>query len=190
MIEGKLINLRALGVSDAPAAHRWFNDGEVTRHLSWRYPISMRAEEQFVERAAAYPMSYTNTNFVIETKEGEAIGTTSLHRPHDENRSARFGITIGEKAYWSRGYGQDTTLTVCRFGFDEMNLNRIDLTVDEDHERAIAAYRNCGFVEEGRLRHARYRRGRYIDWILMSILRDEFRARMVDEMRTSGSRGP
>jgi RimJ/RimL family protein N-acetyltransferase len=175
MIEGKLINLRALDLRDAPAAHGWFNDTEVTRYLSWRYTISLRAEEQFLERTVSYPMSYTNTNFGVETKDGTLIGSTSLHRPHDENRSAHFGITLGEKAYWSRGYGQDTTLTVCRFGFEEMNLNRIDLTVDADHERAIAAYTRCGFREEGRLRDARYRRGRYIDWIIMSILRDEFR---------------
>jgi RimJ/RimL family protein N-acetyltransferase len=121
-------------------------------------------------------MSYTNTFFAVETKDGGLIGATNFHRPHDENRNAWLGITIGEKDYWAKGYGTDTVITLCRFGFDEMNLERIALTVDEDNARGIAAYRKCGFVEEGRHRHARYRRGRYIDWLIMATLRPDFRA--------------
>ena len=41
----------------------------------------------------------------------------------------------------------------------------------------MAAYRKLGFVEEGRLREAEFRRGRYLDVILMSILRPEWEAR-------------
>jgi RimJ/RimL family protein N-acetyltransferase len=58
-----------------------------------------------------------------------------------------------------------------------MNLHRIDLTVDAENARAVACYRKCGFVEEGRLRHARYTRGAYGDQLIMSVLRDEFYGR-------------
>ena len=81
---------------------------------------------------------------------------------------------IGDKAYWSQGYGTDAMLTFVRFGFDEMNLHRIDLTVDADNPRAIRCYQKCGFVEEGRLRENRYQQGKYGDQLVMSILRDEF----------------
>ena len=94
---------------------------------------------------------------------------------------------IGDKAYWSRGLGTDAMLTLLRFGFDEMNLHRIDLVVDADNERAIACYRKCGFIEEGRLRRVRYGRGRYVDQLVMGILQDEFYGRWgsrhADEVR-------
>jgi RimJ/RimL family protein N-acetyltransferase len=93
-----------------------------------------------------------------------------------EERKARLGVMIGEKEYWSKGYGTDAMLTFLRFGFDEMNLNRIDLTVFDGNERAKACYRKCGFVEEGRLRQDRYSRGAYSDTLIMGILRDEFYA--------------
>jgi RimJ/RimL family protein N-acetyltransferase len=83
---------------------------------------------------------------------------------------------IGDKAYWSKGYGTDAIVTFLRFAFEEMNLHRVDLTVDADNARAIACYRKCGFVEEARLRRARYGRGRYGDQLIMGMLSDEFSA--------------
>jgi RimJ/RimL family protein N-acetyltransferase len=174
MIEGKLVNLRAIEVSDAPAFTRWFNDRDVTEHLSMRYPLSLAAEERWIADHTAKPMDYGNAIFAIDTKDGTHIGSINFNLIYVESRKARLGITIGDKAYWSKGYGADAIRTLLRFAFDEMNLNRVDLTVDEDHAAAIACYRKCGFVEEGRMRQARYTRGGYLDWIVMAILREEF----------------
>jgi len=73
-----------------------------------------------------------------------------------------------------RGYGQDAIRTLLGFAFGEMNLNRVSLHVLTDHTRAINTYRECGFVEEGRLREAVYAEGQYHDLLVMSILRQEF----------------
>jgi RimJ/RimL family protein N-acetyltransferase len=59
-------------------------------------------------------------------------------------------------------------------GFAELNLNRIWLAVLADNVRAERLYRSLGFREEGRLRDAQYKRGRYLDVILMALLRREF----------------
>jgi RimJ/RimL family protein N-acetyltransferase len=108
--------------------------------------------------------------------ESRHIGSIALHEVNGEDRKATLGVMIGDKDYWSRGYGTDAIVTLLRFGFDEMNLNRVDLSVDEDNVRGITCYRKCGFVEEGRLRQARYRNGRYLDALIMAVLADEFRA--------------
>jgi RimJ/RimL family protein N-acetyltransferase len=174
MIEGKLVNLRSLETTDIDKIYAWVNDGEVMRHLNGRYPFSRAYEEAWLAERTAGPLSFDNARFAVETKDGVGIGTVTFHTVHTENRKARLGIMIGDKAYWSKGYGTDTMMTMLRFGFDQMNLHRIDLTVDEDNPRAIACYRKCGFVEEGRLRQLQYREGRYIDQFVMGILRDEF----------------
>jgi RimJ/RimL family protein N-acetyltransferase len=46
--------------------------------------------------------------------------------------------------------------------------------VNGTNERAIRAYRACGFVEEGRLRQHVWSEGAYIDLIHMGILRKEW----------------
>jgi RimJ/RimL family protein N-acetyltransferase len=178
MIEGELVNLRALEMSDLERNCRWMNDREVTEHLSMRYPLSLAAEEVWMRDGTAKPMAFgVNVFFAIETKDGTHIGNISFHEMSAEQRKARLGVVIGDKAYWSKGYGTDAMRTFLRFAFDEMNLHRVDLSVDADNPRAMACYRKCGFVEEVRMRQARYGRGAHRDSLVMGVLRDEFYAR-------------
>jgi RimJ/RimL family protein N-acetyltransferase len=177
MIQGTLVNLRAIDQGDVERFLHWMNDREVTRHLSMRYQVPRLAEEAYIRDHGSRQMGYASGgNFAIETKDGLHIGSVSFNYVNPENRKARLGIAIGDKAHWSRGYGTDAMLTMLRFGFDEMNLHRIDLTVDADNARAIACYTKCGFVEEGRAREHRYVRGAYVDQLVMGILREEFHA--------------
>jgi RimJ/RimL family protein N-acetyltransferase len=174
MIEGKLIRLRAPETSDLDRYVAWINDREVTVQLAMRYPVSRASEEEWLRGHATKPLSYDHVWFAIDTREGVHIGGINFHVVRPENRNARLGIMIGDKSYWSQGYGTDAMLTFLRFGFDEMNLRRIDLTVDAENARAIRCYEKCGFLLEGRQREARYQQGHYGDQLVMSVLRDEF----------------
>ena len=49
---------------------------------------------------------------------------------------------------------------------------------NETNPRAIHVYEKCGFVHEGKLRQSTYRNGRYIDNLLMSVLRCEWEAKI------------
>jgi len=176
MLTGTLVRLRPLEMSDLDRCLAWINDAEVTHFLEARYPFSRAAEEEWLAGAVKRTRP-PDIVLAIETlAEGRHIGTLSLGSVHGEDRKATFGILIGEKEFWSRGYGTDATLTLLRFAFDEVNLRRVVLHVHADNDRAIACYRKCGFVEEGRLRQDRYRHGVYIDTLVMGVLADEFRA--------------
>ncbi len=177
MIAGKLVDLRAPEMGDLARNTRWINDREVTQFLSVRYELSSAAEEAWLRDVVSAPMSFERPFFAIETKDGAHIGNTNLFDVRPEDRVAEMGIMIGEKPYWSRGYGSDAVRTLLRFAFDEMNLHRVQLFTYSFNHRAIAAYRKCGFVEEGRRRGARYRQGRHHDFIVMAVLRDEWRLR-------------
>ncbi len=176
MVEGTLVRLRKPDAPDAPAYHRWFNDREVTDFLiADRYPRTLFEEQQFLERIPSMSL-VDGVILAIETKDGHHIGWTSLYKTSPEDRSSCFAVTIGEKEYWSRGYGGDAIVATLRLGFHEMNLNRVWLTTVEYNARAITCYRRCGFVEEARLRQDVYRHGRYWDFIEMAVLRHEFDA--------------
>lgn len=177
MLTGKQVRLRAIEPGDAERAYRWINDREVTRYLMARYPISMVGEERWVEENAGKENGFQNdVRLAIETADGVHIGFTGLHRVRPEDRCAELGIMIGDKSYWSNGYGTDAIVTLLRFAFHQMNLHRVSLGVFPYNQRGVACYRKCGFVEEGRHRDEVYRDGRYWDVIRMGILRDEFEA--------------
>jgi RimJ/RimL family protein N-acetyltransferase len=176
MIEGGKINLRAPDMGDIDRMARWMNDRDVTRNLAFRYQLSIAAEEAWLRDRTSQPMSYTQTSFAIETKDGAHIGGCGIHTGQVESRVASVGIYIGEKERWGHGYGTDAVRTLVRFGFEEMNLNRIWLHVFASNERAIASYLKCGYVEEGRLRQSHFADGVYSDVVTMAILREEWAA--------------
>jgi UDP-4-amino-4,6-dideoxy-N-acetyl-beta-L-altrosamine N-acetyltransferase len=170
MIYGTLTRLRRIERDDIPTFVRWFADPEVREFLLLNRPISIAEEEQwFVQQL----QSQNAELFAIETNDGIHIGNIGLHDINWLHRAAEMGIVIGHKQYWSKGYGSDAIRTLLRFAFDEMNLHRVQLTVYEDNARAIRAYEKCGFQHEGRLRDAVYRKGRYYDMLLMSVLSGE-----------------
>lgn len=175
MLQGQLVNLRALESTDLERVYTWINDREVTRYVVGRYPMSRTDERRWLEQSPANGFA-AGVRLAIETNDGAHIGTLDLHRVSSESRCAGLGIMIGEKSYWSNGYGTDAIVTLLRFAFDEMNLNRVWLHVFDFNERAIACYRKCGFREEARLRENYYGQGRYWDVYVMGILRDEFEA--------------
>jgi RimJ/RimL family protein N-acetyltransferase len=177
MLEGSLVRLRPLEIEDVDRYVAWFNDPDVTRFLASRYAMSRASEVEWLATRTRAPIGYDNAAFAVQTlAEGKHIGSVGLHDLNPEDRKATFGIVIGDKEFWDHGYGTDATFTLLRFAFDEMNLRRVMLHVDERNARAIACYRKCGFVEEGRLRGDRYAEGRYWDTVVMAVLAEEFRA--------------
>ena len=176
MLEGRLVRLRALERSDVERAYTWVNDREVTQYLLLRYPMSRTQEEKYLAEAAEQGNGYADTRLAIETKDGLHIGMCGLHHGSAEDRHASLGIMVGDKSYWSNGYGSDAVMTLLRFAFEEMNLNKVELGVFAFNERAIACYQKCGFIEDGRRREHYFQSGRYCDIIEMSVLRREYEA--------------
>ncbi|MHB1295879.1 MAG: GNAT family N-acetyltransferase [Anaerolineae bacterium] len=172
MIKGKRIILRAWEPTDVDAFARWFDDPEITIYLSNAYPaISREHEQRFYDHASQEPYTYS-----IVTTEGVLIGNCNLHNLDLAKRTGEVGIVIGEKGYWSRGYGREAISLLLEIAFDGIGLHRVALQHVDMNERGHRCYLAAGFVEEGRLRKADYIQGRYHDTVLMSILEDEYRA--------------
>jgi len=173
---GEKIYFRPLEREDAPLLVAWLNDSEVTRTLELFYhPINLRTEEEFLERVYK---SEHEVAFGIAVRATDAlIGVTGLSQMNFKNRHVVFGIFIGEKSEWGKGYGTEATALITGYAFETLNMNRIWLHVYENNERGIRAYERVGFKREGVLRQHRYHEGRYWDTIVMGILREEWEAR-------------
>ncbi len=106
----------------------------------------------------------TDYHFVIcRLADDKPIGTVGLHDLDFVNGNAEFGISIGEKGEWNKGYGTDALRAICDFGFGELRLERIELEVYADNARGRRSYEKAGFGLEGTLRRrhfARAARGR------------------------------
>ena len=174
IIRGEHVYLRPSERDDLPLFVRWFNDVEVLRNLAMRAPMSEAAEAAWFDRMLA-AQGVTDYHFVIcLIEDSRPIGTTGLHGIDFQNGTAEFGIAIGEKAEWSKGYGTDALRAICDFGFGELRLVRIALHVYAGNDRARRSYEKAGFSHEGTLRRAQFARGEHGDVHVMSLLRDEW----------------
>ena len=161
-------------------------DATEARLRNWHEPPRSLAqlEAEFEARDAD---DETVVALVIVADE-RVIGDINLFEIDRRNRSARLGLSIWRAEDRNRGYGGDAVAAMVRWGFRELNLHRIELTVDPANARAIHVYEKLGFVREGLRREAHYAEGRFGDDLLMGLLDREFEAHAQELRDERGSR--
>lgn len=176
MYYSKRLRLRACERTDIPRFVEWLSDPEVTAGLSMVYPLGIEDETRWFDSTMSQPLELHP--YVIEIKDGKdwkPIGNCGYHDINWRNASGEVGIFIGEKNQWNKGYGFEALHLLMKVGFETMNLHRIWLRVMDNNPRAIRCYEKLGFIHEGRFRDGEYHRGQYIDMLLMSMLRPEWK---------------
>ncbi|GAA3060546.1 GNAT family N-acetyltransferase [Actinokineospora globicatena] len=172
---GERVRLRAIEPEDADAFWRWHHDEHAMRWMGTSYPESRaQLRKRFADFA---PNSYERCRFAIETTaESRLVGYIALRDAHPESGRAELDIYLGDPDTWNKGYATEALRLMCHWGFEDMRLHAIQLSVVVDNEAAIHLYRKLGFVEEGRLREVHRRDGRLHDMYVMSLLATEFAA--------------
>lgn len=110
---------------------------------------------------------------LVATVQGEVVGNAGLHPfPAPSAHIAMLGISIAVD--W-QGRGVAARLMEALLGqADRCGLERVQLEVYADNERAIRLYRRFGFVEEGRKRLDVWRAGGFASSRVMSRPRGGF----------------
>ena len=174
ILTGNLVVLRRHVPQNVAAFRRWYADPEIAR-LARYQPSPMRPDEidRFFEARVVGPDALAMA--VHEKTTNRLIGTCAFSQLDGENGSALYHITIGEADAWGHGYGTEATRLMLDHAFGTLSLHRIGLFVFEFNERAIRAYKRCGFVIEGRSRESIWRDGRWWDELAMSVLESDWR---------------
>lgn len=176
MIVGELIRLRAVSRKDLPDFVTWLNDSDVGENIAIYYPLSNEQEEKwFAEMQTHHVDEHPLAIEAKDQKKWKLIGNTGFLNIDQRARSAEIGIFIGDKQYWNKGYGTEAMRLMVNYGFQALNLNRIFLRVFETNLRGVRCYEKVGFKHEGRLRQAHFANGTYIDVLMMSILKGEWK---------------
>jgi RimJ/RimL family protein N-acetyltransferase len=176
---GDRVVLRRHVPENLAAFRRWYVDPEIA-HLARYQESPMRPEEieRFFATRVVGPEAMAMA--IHEKSTERLIGTCAFSQLDGDNGSALFHITIGEKDAWGHGYGTEATQLMLDHAFGTLGLHRIALYVFEFNERAIRAYRRCGFVVEGRSRESIFRGGRWWDELAMSVLESDWRRRRAE----------
>jgi RimJ/RimL family protein N-acetyltransferase len=156
---------------------KWDNDLEVGI-LSGDPPRPVRREtnETNFDRDSAQQRHDATAFIIYERATMRPIGGTDLRHIDHQRRTAEFGILIGEKDCWGKGYGTETVILMLDYAFTVLTLHNVMLSTSSFNERAIRTYTRGGFREIGRRREA-YRLGdRTYDIVYMDCLATEFQS--------------
>ncbi len=149
---GSLVVLRTKRLGDAPNDFRWRTDPELARFDAAR-PFGGTYNEflSLYRDELNYPSPYRRS-LAIETLDGRHIGNVMYYNIDQVRSEAELGITIGERDYWSSGFGADTVRTLTGYLFEQGGLQRVHLKTLEWNQRARKCFENAGFQECGRNR--------------------------------------
>ncbi len=173
-IVGEKVALGPLRKDLVPLYARWFNDFRTLRMLGpMPRPLTLEQEEQWYKRAITRGdavIAFT----IYEKATRRPIGNTGLHDIDHRNRTALFGITIGEPDARGKGYGTEATQLMLDFAFTVQGLHNVMLFVHEYNLAGIRTYTKAGFKEFGRRRECHFMGGKRWDLIHMECLATEW----------------
>lgn len=168
---GEKVVLRTKTADDAKEDYEWRIDPELATYDA-AYPLRMSFQDYLTLHAEElqFPSPFRRT-FAIDDLEGKHIGNVMYYNFDERRGEAELGITIGDRNYWSRGYGTDAVRALVTYLFRTTNLRRIYLHTLEWNVRAQRAFTKAGFTPIGTVR----RGGN--TFVQMEIRRDDWEAR-------------
>jgi len=172
---GERIYFKAIEQSDESFLRGWLSDPRNWATLGRVLPIGQAREREWID--GLYKEGGDVVFLIVHRQSDRPIGSTGLHRVHAINRTAVLGLLIGDVEYQGQGYGTEACRLLLKYGFEELNLNRIELGVLATNRAGVRAYEKAGLLREGCFRQACFRNGRYVDELRYAVLREDWAMR-------------
>jgi RimJ/RimL family protein N-acetyltransferase len=162
--------LRPFSPADADELQQRIDDFDVARNtLRVPHPYTLAHATEWIGSLAA---SESEIVFAITPREGGAIaGAVGIVIQRDD--------AVGEIGYWiarefrGRGFATEATIRAITYGFDELELNRIEAEHFSRNPASGRVMQKCGMRHEGTLRQRHRRWGEFVDCEMYAILKDE-----------------
>lgn len=174
MIDLGAVVLRPFEPADVEHLYRFRNDWQVTQFLGgFSSGYSRRNLQEWVKfhRNRDDEVLWA----IAVKKDDRCIGHVGLYKIDPRLRKAEFAILVGDPRWWGKGVGRSATVAMIDWGFTQLNLHKISLSVLDTNRRAIKLYQQLGFRHEGKLRDEQFRDRKYLDVVLMSLLEREWK---------------
>jgi len=170
-LTGSKVVLRAPEPSDLPFLVTWSSDPEIRALTAETEPLTRRTAPGYLRtvRKDRNRLWYV----IVDRETGRPVGECGLLRIFWPWKTADLTMIIGEKEYWGRGFADEAMGLLLELAFTDLGLHRLAVGVLETNGRALKFYSRHGFREEGRQREGHFRKGRYHDFVMMSLLKGD-----------------
>ncbi len=169
-LETERLLLRRLELEDAPLVYHYMTEREIAANtMLIPYPYPSGAAEDWISAT----QRSDDFSFAVTRKSDNlflgacGIGSDLFHK------RAEVGYWLG-KPHWGQGYMSEAVRRVIQFGFEELDLNRIQATYFTYNQASRRVMEKAGMIYEGTLRNYVLKWGDFMDMGMCSILRSEW----------------
>ena len=143
-IEGNRIFLRPMRADDTKDILKWRNNPSVVRRFIYRKTVTEADHLKWIREKVDTGLV---KQFIITVKDTErGIGSVYLQKIDMENKTAEFGIFIGEDDENGKGFGSEALQLITKYAFEELGIGKLTLRVLEDNKAAKSVYEKNGWV--------------------------------------------
>jgi len=169
LLEGKVVNLRAMEKEDLPLLAEWLNSLEFQGEYFSLLQISRLEAEKIFENP------FELKRFIIEKKDGSKIGFIAhFYVLHPAGRQLEIGYALVPSER-GKGYCTEATKIMVDYLFLSKDTMRIQASTDARNVASQKVLERAGFKKEGTIRKSFFLRGELRDAYLYSILREEWK---------------
>lgn len=177
IIETERMILRRFEYSDNLSMRKNWISNEKIQSL-YSEPV-YTTEEKVKELLDKYIGSYREDDYyrwaIIDKKSKECIGQIAYFLVDSKNHFAEIEYCIGED-YQCKGLATEATKAVIAYGFDQMNLHKVQICTKTINPASKRVIEKCGLTYEGTLRDYFYTDGQYVGRLFFSILKNEYKS--------------
>lgn len=171
-LHGKRINLIRVSKNDLLILKKWRNTNEIWMYNTQYVLLNMLNQKNWYEQITQ--KNSDNIMFVVTTKSGKPIGVCGLTHVDKENKHAYVAIIIGEIKYQNKGFGKEILQILMNYGFHKIKLHKIVAEVFGYNQTSVKFFEKLNFRHEAILHDSLWRRGRWWNIFVMSILQHEY----------------
>jgi len=131
------------------------------------------------QRRAQGASSYTSTFLffiIVDIASNKTIGSAGYYRHYPNHNRGEIGYILTDETFRNRGLIKEALPVIINYGFNEMNLHRIEAFVAPDNLPSLRIMELFGFTKEGHLRQHYFTNGKHDDSVVFSLLRSEWKS--------------
>jgi RimJ/RimL family protein N-acetyltransferase len=167
--------LRWMNEDDVDAHYAVFSDPVVARYWSSEPWTDIEQARQGIASTTAAYADGSGVRFGIVLRKsgelsGELIGNVSLHHFFEQNRRCEIGYALASK-HWGQGYATEALRAAIQYGFDTLNLNRIEADIDPRNIGSARVLEKVGFRKEGTMPERWIVFGEFADTVNYGLLK-------------------
>ena len=172
ILKTERLTLRKMGQSDLDDVYEYASCPEVSEYLLWLPHPDKAFTKSYLKNIEKRYKLAEFYDYAIEYR-GKMIGTVGFTSLYPEHQRGEIGFVLN-KSYWGLGLGREAAERLIKYGFEVLELERIEALFIDGNERSERLLYSLGMQKEGTLKSYMQVKGRARDISIAAITKDTY----------------